>query len=163
MPGISEETGASDAGVAGETEISEGEKKAEISEGEKKAEIAIETAAETKGFNNSVNKGDVEEPKTSKKKLEIRGPDESEPGTCLVRLEKHLMRPSELEIKTGDTVVWGNYQEPRRLFTLVSEENLFENRTLEYGRPFTYVFNETGMHNFSIIGQPGMKMTITVK
>ncbi|MDD4497522.1 MAG: hypothetical protein PHV51_05135, partial [Methanosarcinaceae archaeon] len=40
VPGISEETGASDAGVAGETEISEGEKTAEISEGEKKAESA---------------------------------------------------------------------------------------------------------------------------
>lgn len=152
---IKEETRASDAKAVPE--------EPETSEGEKEAEIALETTVETKGLNTSENLSDVEEPESSEKKLEILEPDESKPETYLIRLEKHLMRPSRLEIKTGDTVAWRNFQEPRRLFTLVSEENLFENRTLEYGRPFTYIFNETGAYNFSIIGQSGMKMTIMVK
>lgn len=111
---------------------------------------------------------EIETPEEVETSEEVEVPEEveisekSEPKTYLIRLEKYLMRPSEVEIKTGDIVVWRNSQEPRRIFTLVSEEELFENKNLEYGKPFTHVFNETGIYNFSIIGQPKMTLNVSV-
>ncbi|MDQ1274665.1 MAG: hypothetical protein QG610_237 [Euryarchaeota archaeon] len=86
---------------------------------------------------------------------------ESEPGTYLVRLKDYLFIPSELEINTGDLVVWRNYEYV--LFTLTSEEGLFEDQRLGYGNTFNYTFDETGSYNFSVSGYPNMQMTITVK
>lgn len=86
---------------------------------------------------------------------------EDEPGTYLVRLKDYLFIPSELEINTGDLVVWRNYEDT--LFTLTSEEGLFEDQRLGYGNTFNYTFSETGSYNFSVGGYPNMQMTITVK
>ncbi len=80
-----------------------------------------------------------------------------------VRLKDYKASASSLEIKKGEKVAWINMQEnPTRILTLVSEEKLFENKRLNYRRPFVYTFNETGDYNFSIIGQPRMNVSINV-
>lgn len=84
-------------------------------------------------------------------------------ATYTVRLDNNMARPSSLEIKQGETVAWLNIEDnPKRTFTLVSEENLFENTNLVYKRSFTYTFNETGDYHFSVIGQPRMNVTVSV-
>jgi len=81
----------------------------------------------------------------------------------LVRLDNYRAYPTSLDIKQGETVAWMNYQDsPRRIFTLVSEEGLFENENLVYRRSFAYTFNETGAYNFTVVGQPKMNVIITV-
>ena len=81
----------------------------------------------------------------------------------LIRLENYRASASSLEIKRGETVAWINLQEnPKRAFTLVSEQGLFENANLVYRRPFAYTFNETGNYDFSVIGQPKMNVTVDV-
>jgi len=78
-------------------------------------------------------------------------------------LENYRASASSLEIKRGETVAWINLQEdPKRAFTLVSEQGLFENANLVYRRPFAYTFNETGNYDFSVIGQPKMNVTVDV-
>lgn len=81
----------------------------------------------------------------------------------LVRLVSYRAYPTSLDIKQGETVAWINYQDsPRRVFTLVSEQGLFENENLVYRRSFPYTFNETGVYNFTVVGQPKMDVSITV-
>lgn len=88
-------------------------------------------------------------------------PGETGPRTYLVRLKNYVFMPSELEVNTGDLVVWRNYQQD--LFILTSEEGLFEDQRLGYGNTFDYTFNETGNYSFNVEGYPKMHMTITVK
>lgn len=82
----------------------------------------------------------------------------------LIRLDNYRASASSLEIKKGETVAWINIQEnpTKRVFTLVSEQDLFENTNLVYRRPFAYTFNETGQYDFSVIGQPKMNVTVNV-
>jgi PBP1b-binding outer membrane lipoprotein LpoB len=81
----------------------------------------------------------------------------------LIRLANYRASTSSLQIKKGETVSWMNLQEnPKRAFTLVSQEGLFENVNLVYRRPFAYTFNETGDYNFTVVGQPKMNVSISV-
>ncbi|AKB81005.1 Cell surface lipoprotein [Methanosarcina barkeri 3] len=84
------------------------------------------------------------------------------PTSHFVRLKNYLMIPSSLDINTGDTVIWKNYQESSVL-TLTSREHLFEDRRLAYGSTLEYTFNEPGSYSFSVKGYPKMQATITVK
>jgi plastocyanin len=80
-----------------------------------------------------------------------------------IRLDNFRAYPSSLDIKEGETVAWINFQDsPRRVFTLRSEEGLFEDTGLVYRRSFAYTFNETGAYSFTIVGQPRMNVNITV-
>lgn len=80
-----------------------------------------------------------------------------------IRLDNYKASASSLDIKEGETVAWLNYQDsPRRVFTLVSEQGLFDNQSLSYRRSFAYVFNETGTFNFTVVGQPKMNVSVTV-
>ena len=81
--------------------------------------------------------------------------------TYTIRIENFRASPSSLVIKEGDTVAWINFQD--RLFTLVSEEGLFENKNLVYRRSYPYTFEEAGTYNFSVLGQGRMDVTITVE
>jgi PBP1b-binding outer membrane lipoprotein LpoB len=82
----------------------------------------------------------------------------------MIRLENYRATPASLEIKKGESVAWMNEQDnPKRKFTLVSEEGLFNDTTLVYKRAFTYTFNETGDYKFSIVGQPRMSVSVSVK
>jgi len=81
----------------------------------------------------------------------------------LIRLNNNRASASSLEIKKGETVSWINLQEnPKRVFTLVSEQGLFEDANLVYRRPFAYTFNETGQYDFTVVGQPKMNVTVNV-
>lgn len=81
----------------------------------------------------------------------------------LIRLTNYRASVSSLEIKKGETVAWMNLQEnPKRKFTLVSQEGLFENTSLVYRQPFDYTFNETGDYNFYVVGQPRMNVRVSV-
>lgn len=81
----------------------------------------------------------------------------------LIRLNNYRASPTALEINEGGTVSWINLQEsPKRAFTLVSEQGLFENTNLVYRRPFAYTFNEPGEYTFTVLGQPKMNVTVTV-
>jgi PBP1b-binding outer membrane lipoprotein LpoB len=81
----------------------------------------------------------------------------------LVRLINKRASSSSLEIKKGESVSWINMEDkPKRVLTLVSEENLFENTNLAYKRAFTHTFNETGDYHFSVVGQPRMNVTVNV-
>jgi len=79
----------------------------------------------------------------------------------VIRIDNYRATPASLEIKTGETVAWINFQD--RIFTLVSEEGLFENTNLANRRSFPYTFEETGTYNFSVLGQGRMDVTITVE
>ncbi len=81
--------------------------------------------------------------------------------TYTIRIDNFRASPSSLVIKEGDTVAWINFQD--RLFTLVSEEGLFENQNLVYRRSYPYTFEEAGTYNFSVLGQGRMDVTITVE
>lgn len=87
---------------------------------------------------------------------------EISPNPYLVRLKSYDLIPSSLEINTGETVVWRNYQESTVLY-LASEEGLFEAQRIPYGRTFVYTFNQPGTYSFYVEGYPRMQMTITVK
>jgi plastocyanin len=71
--------------------------------------------------------------------------------------------PETLELNKGDTLVWRNLNKPKRSFTLVSEENLFDNQILGYGKSFSYTFEEAGDYTFKLEGIPDAELTITVK
>lgn len=88
-----------------------------------------------------------------------------DPESVLIRLQNYALLPSEVEINKGDTVVWQNFQnDPKRPFTLVSEDRLWENTTIVYRQTFKYTFNETGTYNFSVRPfSQRMSGTITVK
>ncbi len=80
-----------------------------------------------------------------------------------VRLENYRASPPSLEIKEGEAVAWINmHDNPKRVFTLVSEENLFENTNLVYRRAFAYTFNQTGDYKFTVLGQPKMNVSVSV-
>ncbi|KKH98150.1 cell surface lipoprotein [Methanosarcina sp. 1.H.T.1A.1] len=99
---------------------------------------------------------------TDDEEVEIVQPAGTEPETYLVRLKNYLFIPSELEVNTGDIVVWRNFEESI-VFTLSSKEGLFEDQRLGYGNTLKYTFNETGSYNFNAREYPNMQMTITVK
>lgn len=81
----------------------------------------------------------------------------------LIRLENYRASISSLDIKKGESVAWMNLQDnPKRKFTLVSQEGLFENKSLGYRQPFAYTLNETGDYNFYVIGQPRMNVSVNV-
>ncbi|WP_410507105.1 hypothetical protein RSJ42_09715 [Methanosarcina hadiensis] len=80
-----------------------------------------------------------------------------------VRLDNFRASVPSLDIKEGETVAWLNYQDsPRRVFTLVSEQGLFDNQSLSYRRSFAYTFNEAGTYDFTVVGQPRMNVTVNV-
>lgn len=85
-----------------------------------------------------------------------------DPQTHSIRLEYYQARPTTLEINRGDTVVWRNSQDPKRIFTLVSEDGLWEDTGLSYGRTLVHTFNKSGTYNFSVPGQLRMNVSIVV-
>jgi plastocyanin len=88
---------------------------------------------------------------------------ETEQETYLVRLEYYeVMKPSELTITRGDLVSWWNYKK-QGSFTLVSEDELFEDTELLYLRHLNYTFADSGTYRFSVEGLPHMNMTVTVE
>ena len=85
-----------------------------------------------------------------------------EPEEYAVRMEWFkVMKPSELEIKIGDTVVWRNYKETG-FYYLISDDGLFEEQEMKFGTMFPYTFEESGTYTFSERENPDMVLTVTV-
>lgn len=73
------------------------------------------------------------------------------------------LTPNLLEIEKGDTVSWVNYKKPKGPSVLVSENGLWEKQTLNYGKAFSYTFEDSGTYTFSLEGVPEAKTTVVVK
>jgi plastocyanin len=82
-------------------------------------------------------------------------------STVLIR--GSVFYPKTLEINKGEAVVWNNLNRPKRTFTLVSEEGLFENQAVGYGKSFSYTFNDAGGYTFKLEEIPGSEFILTVK
>ncbi len=80
-----------------------------------------------------------------------------------VVIRDFVFYPETLELSTGETVFWKNLNKPKSSLTLVSEEKLFENTMLAYGKIFSYTFNEAGDYTFKLEEIPGAELTVTVK
>ncbi len=62
---------------------------------------------------------------------------------------QYSMAPKTPTIHVGDKLRWFNLQEnPIDDFVLVSEDGLWENKTIIYGKKFEYTFNEPGNYTY---------------
>lgn len=78
----------------------------------------------------------------------------------IVRLEYYnVSRPSELDIKAGDTVSWWSGKR-QGTFVLVSEDGLFSDQELNYSVPYSYTFTTPGTYLFTVKDSP---MNVTVR
>lgn len=71
--------------------------------------------------------------------------------------------PELIEIKKGDTISWVNFKRPKGPSVLVSEDGLWENKAINYGKIFSYTFEKTGTYTFSLESMPETKVTVIVK
>ncbi|MDG6243241.1 MAG: hypothetical protein QCH31_02445 [Methanolobus sp.] len=86
------------------------------------------------------------------------------PRTYTIYMRNFLTQPGNITINTGDTIVWFNDNEPARIFTLVSNEGLWENKSIGKRLTFKYTFNESGTYTYKVLGyEERMKGTIIVK
>ncbi|MEZ5335773.1 MAG: cell surface lipoprotein [Methanolobus sp.] len=80
-----------------------------------------------------------------------------------IRMEHYgMMKPSEVEINRGDTLVWRNYK-PQNTYVLVSDDGLFENQEMYVHDTYTYTFMSSGTYTFSVEDYPDMTLTVTVR
>lgn len=80
----------------------------------------------------------------------------------IVRLEYYeVIRPSELDIKVGDTVSWWSGKR-QGTYVLVSKEGLFPDKEMAYSIPYSYTFNDPGTYLFTVKDVPTMNITISV-
>ncbi|MDK2947739.1 Plastocyanin [Methanolobus vulcani] len=111
------------------------------------------------GETSSVNTSSEENGNGGVQVIEYEGPK-----TYTLYMENYLIQPNNLTISQHDTVVWFNRNNPTRLFTLVSDDGLWENTTIGYRLSFKYTFNETGTYTYHVLGwEERMKGTIIVK
>lgn len=129
-------------------------------------EVETPAVTETEEENVTAEENETEEENVTAEENETEqgaAVNNSNSKVYTIRLDNYKASASSLDIKEGETVAWLNYQDsPRRVYTLVSEQGLFDNQSLSYRRSFAYIFNETGEYNFTVIGQPKMNVSITV-
>lgn len=70
--------------------------------------------------------------------------------------------PETIEIKKGNTITWINLKRPKGPAVLVSDDGLWKDTTLYYGKAFSYTFEETGTYTFSLETMPEAKATVIV-
>lgn len=71
--------------------------------------------------------------------------------------------PGFIEIEKGSTISWVNYKKPKGPSVLLSKNGLWEKQTLNYGKAFSYTFEDSGTYTFSLEGVPEAKVTVVVK
>jgi len=81
-----------------------------------------------------------------------------------IYLMEYAMAPKTKTIHIGDELRWFNLQEnPIDNFVLVSEDGLWENKTILYGLQFNHTFNEPGNYSYYCQKYRGtMSGTVTV-
>ena len=87
-----------------------------------------------------------------------------EPETKRIWIAEWAFTPRNPTIHVGDTLKWNNNQKsPKYNFVLVSEDGLWENQTIIYGREFQYTFNTSGNYPYYCSRFRGtMSGTVTV-
>ena len=64
------------------------------------------------------------------------------PGNSVL-IRGSVFSQETLELKRGEAIIWKNLNRPKRSFLLVSEEELFGDSTLGYGKSFAYTFRKS--------------------
>lgn len=66
-----------------------------------------------------------------------------------IYLEKYALTPKNPTIRVGEALNWINLQKsPMINYVLVSEDGLWENQTISYGKKFKYTFNTSGNYTY---------------
>jgi len=81
-----------------------------------------------------------------------------------IYLQKYAMAPKTPTIRVGEALNWINLQRsPMVTYTLVSEDGLWENQTIGYGKKFKYTFTTPGNYSYYCPGGGNaMRGTVTV-
>ena len=70
-----------------------------------------------------------------------------------IYLDNYAFTPKNPTIHVGEALNWINHQRsPMVDFVLVSEEGLWENQTISYGKKFKYTFNTSGSYTYCCPG-----------
>ncbi|KAF5416396.1 MAG: Plastocyanin [Candidatus Methanogaster sp.] len=90
--------------------------------------------------------------------------DETQGDVKPIYLMEYAMAPKTPTIHVGDKLRWFNLQEnPIDHFVLASEDGLWENHTIIYGKKFEYTFNESGNYTYYCLKHGNaMRGTVTV-
>lgn len=70
--------------------------------------------------------------------------------------------PETIELNKGESIIFRNLNRPKRSFLLVSEEKLFGNMMLGYGKSFTYTFDKAGTYTFKLDNVSDTQLVVTV-
>ncbi len=123
-----------------------------------------ETVNETIPEDTDMNETPQEEASGEEEDEDLEIIESEEPRTYTIYMENFLTQPGNITINEGDTVMWFNRNDPTRVFTLVSNEDLWENKNIGKRLSFKYTFNETGTYTYKVLGfEERMKGTIIVK
>jgi S-layer protein (TIGR01567 family) len=81
-----------------------------------------------------------------------------------IYLDDFAFTPKNPTIRMGEALNWINLQKsPMVDFVLVSEERLWDNQTISYGKKFKYTFNTAGSYTYCCPGYgSAMRGTVTV-
>ncbi|WP_440952333.1 hypothetical protein [Methanococcoides sp. FTZ1] len=87
-----------------------------------------------------------------------------EPRDYFIILRSYYASPNSHEINRGDTVYWRNAdKENNFIFKVISEDDLWEEQRIPYGKSFNYTFTESGTYNFTVPPWNSMNHTVIVK
>lgn len=70
--------------------------------------------------------------------------------------------PEKIDIHSGESVTWINFKKPKAPVVLVSADELWEETTLNYGKAFSFTFENPGTYSFTLKDNPDIKGTVTV-
>ena len=81
-----------------------------------------------------------------------------------IYLDKYAIAPKDSTIHVGEALNWINLQKsPMVDFVLVSDDGLWENQTISYGKKFLYTFNTSGNYTYYCPGYgSSMRGNVTV-
>lgn len=81
-----------------------------------------------------------------------------------IYLDKYALTPRNPTIRVGEALNWINIQRsPMTDFKLVSEDGLWEDQTIGYGKKFKYTFDTSGNYTYYCPGYgSSMRGTVTV-
>lgn len=77
---------------------------------------------------------------------------EREPDTQIIWLKSYSFSPREPVIYVGDALNWINNEDRPINYKLISEDGLWEDKTIVWNSKFSYTFNESGVYNYSVPG-----------
>lgn len=82
----------------------------------------------------------------------------------IARIQAYQILPTGgMEINVGETITFRNFDNLKRQFVLISEDNLWdENPSLRYMRTVNYTFTEPGTYTFYVQPADTKKWTVTV-